>query len=69
MAKANAGKPGPKKVGDELPYASADKCLGGPVANEPKKGLGEDYKFSGTPKQTSVKDEANKPTQAKGKVY
>lgn len=66
MAKANAGKPGSgKKAGGELPYASAEKCLGGSVNGEPKAGLNPDFKFSGDKAPTAPKGSGSKKADAK----
>ena len=67
MAKANAKKPGGEKPGDELPYSSAEKVLGGPVADKVNSGLGADFKFSGSSKQATPADEKNTPSGSKGK--
>lgn len=68
MAKASAKKPGGEKAGNELPYSSAEKVLGGPVCDKVNSGLGADYKFSGSKSMPTPK-EGEKPSMGKAKKH
>jgi len=56
MAKIKAGKPNYRnKAGGELKYGNVEKILGGPVCNNPERGMKASKGVSGSRKLLRVK--------------